>query len=282
MSAYFNGEAQLRLYHDLREHRDAIEAEVGSKLVWTHGPDHEVGRDRAPQPRGPDRRGPVADLLRLDAAVAGDASSASSAPASPKLDARSRRPEAPGDPSATGALQAGVLDGAARPADRRPEPREAPQAAPPALDELSRSAGRGSTSRPRSLRTSGGDRRLPDPRAVRRPSRISTCLLKDRDAIEQELGTELEWRELPAKKQSHVVLRRTGVDPTRPRGLARAARLAPGQAGGVPPGVRAEDQGAGRRGIYPRADTFVTNTEIGVNARVFDRCIGTARRRRSS
>jgi hypothetical protein len=39
-------------------------------------------------------------------------------------------------------------------------------------------------------------------------------LSKDRATIEAELGEALEWRELPAKKQSNVVLRRLGVDPT--------------------------------------------------------------------
>ena len=43
VSAYFDGEAALRLYHDLREHRDAIEAEVGSKLVWSQGPTKKSG-----------------------------------------------------------------------------------------------------------------------------------------------------------------------------------------------------------------------------------------------
>ena len=43
VSAYFHGEAPLRLYHDLRENRDAIEAEVGSKLAWTHSPGMKSG-----------------------------------------------------------------------------------------------------------------------------------------------------------------------------------------------------------------------------------------------
>ena len=39
-------------------------------------------------------------------------------------------------------------------------------------------------------------------------------LAGDRAEIESELGAELEWRELPGKKESHVVLRRS-ADPTR-------------------------------------------------------------------
>jgi hypothetical protein len=40
-------------------------------------------------------------------------------------------------------------------------------------------------------------------------------LLEDRAAIEGELGMNVEWRVLPAKKESHVVLRRSNSDPSR-------------------------------------------------------------------
>jgi hypothetical protein len=39
-------------------------------------------------------------------------------------------------------------------------------------------------------------------------------LAKDRAAIEGELGMSLDWCELPARKQSHVVLRRSNSDPS--------------------------------------------------------------------
>lgn len=38
VGALFEGETQREIFHVLREHRDAIEAEIGAKLVWIHGP----------------------------------------------------------------------------------------------------------------------------------------------------------------------------------------------------------------------------------------------------
>jgi hypothetical protein len=38
VGALFEGESQRKAFHYLRENRDAIEAEIGAKLVWTHGP----------------------------------------------------------------------------------------------------------------------------------------------------------------------------------------------------------------------------------------------------
>jgi hypothetical protein len=39
------------------------------------------------------------------------------------------------------------------------------------------------------------------------------ALETDREAIEEELGQSLDWRECPDSKLSHIVLRRHGVDP---------------------------------------------------------------------
>ncbi len=39
-------------------------------------------------------------------------------------------------------------------------------------------------------------------------------LLKDRASIEAELGMNMEWLELPARKESHVVLRQSNTDPS--------------------------------------------------------------------
>ena len=39
-------------------------------------------------------------------------------------------------------------------------------------------------------------------------------LLKDKDAVEAELGMNVEWLKLPARKESHVVLRRSDSDPS--------------------------------------------------------------------
>lgn len=39
-------------------------------------------------------------------------------------------------------------------------------------------------------------------------------LNKDREIIEKEIGTSLDWEELPGKKESHIMLRRLNSDPT--------------------------------------------------------------------
>ena len=117
VSAYFHGEAPLRLYHDLREHRDAIEAEVGSKLAWTHGPGMKSGEivirnpvDPTDEALWPTYYDWMRRSLETFQRVLG--------PRIPKIEsaggeATSRR-GAPGELSATGTLAAGILVGAAR------------------------------------------------------------------------------------------------------------------------------------------------------------------------
>jgi hypothetical protein len=38
-------------------------------------------------------------------------------------------------------------------------------------------------------------------------------LLDEKETIEQEMGSKLDWRELPEKDESHIYLHRRGVDP---------------------------------------------------------------------
>ena len=42
MSVYFNGANQRRVYQALCEHREAIEAEIGAKLVWSQGQNEQA------------------------------------------------------------------------------------------------------------------------------------------------------------------------------------------------------------------------------------------------
>ena len=212
VSAYFHGEAPLRIYHDLREHRDAIEAEVGAKLVWTHEPGRKSGEIVLRNPVDPTEEAlwpSYYDWMRRSLETFRRV-----------LGPRMPKDECPGseDPGGAGGglvghrrARAGVLVGTARPAHRGRQPHEAPQAV--AQHWTNFAVGRSgfylSAGFVRTRREIGVWLILDGPHAKEH----FHALAKDREAIEAELGTELEWRELPDKKQSNVVLRRS-ADPT--------------------------------------------------------------------
>ncbi|HEX8201945.1 MAG TPA: DUF4268 domain-containing protein, partial [Isosphaeraceae bacterium] len=216
VSAYFHGEAPLRLYHDFREHRDAIEAEVGSKLAWTHGPGMKSGEivlrnpvDPTDESLWPSYYDWMRRALETFRRVLG--------PRIPKDEAVGpkgvkSRESASGELSASGALgleywaalRTRLIDGHSPLKPQKPLPQHWTNYA------IGRSGFHLSASFVRTRREIGVWLVLSGPLA--KPH--FHLLAHDQAAIESELGTEVEWRELPGKKECHVVLRRP-ADPTR-------------------------------------------------------------------
>ena len=205
----FNGKAQLELYHELREHRDNLEAEVGSKLVWIHKPEWKVAEIAVRNPSDPTdetlwpsyfdwMRRAVETFQRI------------LGPRIAKL-LPAQESKAQGDPSDTQSLQLAYWT-ALRDrliASESPVKPQKPRARYWSDYSIGRS-GFNLSARVSIVTGETGVHLIMDgPQAKPR----FQLLLKDRDAIERELGTELEWRELPAKKQSHVVLRLKDIDP---------------------------------------------------------------------
>ena len=212
VSAYFHDEAPLRLYHDLREHRDAIEAEMGSKLAWTHGPGMKSGEIMIRNPVDPTAEAlwsTYYDWMRRSL----ETFRRVLAPRIPK-DVSGAGPgqEVQGNLTATGslaleywsALRTRLIEGHSPLKPHKPHPHHWTNYA------IGRAGFQLTASFVRTRREIGVWLLLGGPLA--KPH--FHLLAGDRAAIESELGTELEWRELPGKKESHVVLRRS-ADPTR-------------------------------------------------------------------
>jgi hypothetical protein len=209
VSAYFHGAGPLRLYHDLREHRDAIETEVGSKLVWSHGPARKSGEIVLRNPVDLTNAAlwpSYYDWMRRSLETLQRVLS----PRIAKLFS-TEEAEAPATPSATLTLQVEywtalrdrLVAGRSPLTPQKPAPRHWTSYA------IGRKGFHLSATMLKTAREIGVYLVLGGPRAAVHFQQ----LLEERAAIEQELGTELEWQELPGKKGSYVVLRRQGVDP---------------------------------------------------------------------
>ncbi|WP_165253142.1 DUF4268 domain-containing protein, partial [Paludisphaera soli] len=209
VAAYFHDEAPLRLYHDLREHREEIETEVGSKLVWAHGPDRKSGEIMLRNPVDPTdealwpsyydwmrrwletfRRVLGPRILR-DELGGGAGPGAASASRAIGLEYWS-------------ALRTRLIEGGSPLKPRKPAPQHWTDFA------VGRAGFHLAASLAVTKRVIAVSLILDGPLAKEH----FRVLVRDRPAIESELGVGLQWSELPDKKQSNVTLRRS-ADPAR-------------------------------------------------------------------
>jgi hypothetical protein len=210
VSVYFDGEAALRAYQKLREHRDAVEAEVGSKLLWTQGSARKSGEILLRNPVDPTDEAlwpAYYDWMRRSLetfhAVLGPR-------VAPLLPADVRRPTA--GPTATGKHYLDYWSAFRADVERSGSPVKPQKPSPQYWTNftIGRTGFYLSATAPVTKREIAVYLILHGPTAKTH----FHLLVQDRPAIEAELGQELEWYELPGKKRSHVVFRRRGVDPT--------------------------------------------------------------------
>jgi hypothetical protein len=210
VSAYFNGAGQRRVYHALAEHRDAIEAEIGAKLVWSQGPSQQAFEIVLRNPVDPYNEAlwpTYYDWMRRSLETFQRVLGPRIAPASP---APSSRPK--GVPSETGALyreywealKAHLEENGSPIRSRKPQPQQWMDfAIGRRYIHLCTTAVISRKEIMVSLYLSGSDAKANFHR-----------LRSDSPAIEAEIGSPLEWRELPEKKSSLVTLRLREADPT--------------------------------------------------------------------
>ena len=206
----FDGKPQRDLFHALRESRDAIEAEVGAKLVWTHGPNLSVCEILLRNPVDPtdETLWPAYfDWMRRSLEtfqrVVGPRVNNSQGAKPPHSEINS---------SATGAL---YLEYWSALRDRliQSESTVKPQKPLPqhwttfAIGRSGIHLGAVASVTKSEIRVE-----LIFSGSLAKPH--FHLLLKDKDAVEAELGMNVEWLKLPARKESHVVLRRSDSDPS--------------------------------------------------------------------
>ena len=214
-SVCFKGDDPLRLYHDLRERRDALEAEVGAKLAWAHGPGmksaeimHRNPVDPTNEASWPSYHEWTARSLETFLRVLGPRLPRSEAVRG--VGARAGKVQG-SELTATGALgleywsalRELLIEGGSVLRPQKPRAQHWTNYA------MGRAGCYLSAGFVRTRREIGVWLVLDGPLAKRQ----FQMLADQAKAIESELGAEMEWRALPHKKQSHVVLRRA-ADPT--------------------------------------------------------------------
>jgi hypothetical protein len=210
VSAYFNGAGQRRVYQALSEHRDAIEAEVGAKLVWSQGPDQQAFEIVLRNPVDPLNESlwpTYYDWMRRSL----ETFQRVLGPHIAKLQPPGESP-GPGKVTPTGELQISYWT-ALRDrlvASRSPLKPQEPMAYSWTNFSIGRSGFHLGASALSTRKEITVYLVIHGPKAKPHFHPLS----KDRAVIEAELGEALDWRELPTKKQSNVVLHRLDVDPT--------------------------------------------------------------------
>lgn len=210
VGALFDGESQRQVFRALHENRDAIEAEVGAKLVWTHGTGLGACEillrnpvNPANEPLWPTYFDWMRRALETFERVLGHRA-VNSQPA--------KAQNSMGSPSSTGALYVEywsaqrdrLIQHQSVMTPRKPLPQHWTNFT------IGRAGFHLAAVASVWKKEIGVDLILSPPLA--KPH--FHLLAKDRAAIEGEFGTSLEWRELPAGKESHVVLRRSDCDPS--------------------------------------------------------------------
>jgi hypothetical protein len=210
VSAYFNGASRRRVCQALSEHRDAIEAEIGAKLVWSQAPSQQASEIVLRNPVDPYNEAlwpTYYDWMRRSLETIQHVLGPRIAKLQPPED-----PAGPGKATATGELQfeywAALRDRLV--ASHSPLKPQRPM--PRTYTNLS--IGRSGFDLAASALVTRKEIGVYLVMNGRKAKSHFSMLSKERAAIEAELGAVLEWRELPSMQGTRVVLRRLGTDPS--------------------------------------------------------------------